>query len=1261
MHTGERVMLRKKVQFSSVHYNRKTSFFLQHKNTIHNFANVNTTSNKQTTSNMAGNNRSINFLRDEDDGKEISAGEVLDNVDEAVAMRMRESLVLAQRSGNYKYTCAVCGQPLSLHRRSSFWGAYETWFFAHFPKSGDCPAKSEYRPNASVYAEFIRKKFAESSIHRRMKENIKKVMEQDYRFRESIFKKKVCKPEISKEYRIPDAYTIYQNREIAFDFQIYSTFIGVIADRNSFYRLIGSYLIWLFPYFTPTDQELHEKDTCYSHRRNIFVFDCKQFYDSKNHKGKHINPPQWSNYQTAYEESIARGVLCINCYWQEPVIENNSVKTIWHHKLVTIDELTFDEETKDVYYIDSDKLFYEKADKKTRELLDEWKAAKEERWNLIFDSIINGCPIGIIKDHDNVVPYKDNTTGLWGLMYEDNVLVAAKYTEVMPITSSGQLFVRKLKHWGIIDVFGHRIHQFNIKEVSKMETGGYMADGYYFDEKLHELITDKHTDYAISGNYIEAKRNYYSDYSHSTIHNLPNDFTLCQYNESDIYDRTGKQITSRCVAYKTLDDGRFIALCSNGLWLYDKKHNIIKSHEFNKIDFVKNIAICETRSNCNYNSPKEYYLISTGLQLLSKERFTGYKVTNNGTLIVEYQGTMHNFIEGKGIIPIRQEISNMCAMLQMGNRYAIEVDGERVGEYIYSAYENLGHELIKITEIDTQLQGVIDQNGETILPCIYNNIKKVSCQIDEQGCLLLNKEITDCVIFAQKQDDKNWYAHSSNGELYRSDEFASIAENEEKLQVRLNYISNYSYTQCDKYIYSIYNGILPIRKQISDKVSSLQKNDNYALEIDGEKVSDYTYEKIEEWGKGLIITTESEGGLHKMLDYDGKCIIPEPFDTIKTFDCCSKGLEHLLSGGVYDDHITILFVHIPNGKRWTVYTSTGKLCRYDYHDGVIEKNGTLYVLIEQDQYPYSIIDGILPIITEVQNGLCIKKLCGKYALTDTKRTTGYIFSSAEDNKNGYIKVSIQNNDKQLFGLYTYDCTEFLACVYTGIKYLREGGFAIQNSESGRWGVYKQDHGQIIPFEYDYIKYSTETGMYIVSKENNCELVDSNNETKVCYPDGIEAFHVQPDGITFVKNSNKEVGICNAMGAIIVEVKYFKITALKDNLYVLSSKKTITEKTKEARKNYWGNTYYKSTIKQKSITENCLVNIHNDQVKETEASPTEVKKLLFSSKYTVGQAMSATVISRVDFGLFVRLSDGLTSLLPKKYLKGMNIDPNNVPL
>lgn len=42
-------------------------------------------------------------------------------------------------------------------------------------------------------------------------------------------------------------------------------------------------------------------------------------------------------------------------------------------------------------------------------------------------------------------------------------------------------------------------------------------------------------------------------------------------------------------------------------------------------------------------------------------------------------------------------------------------------------------------------------------------------------------------------------------------------------------------------------------------------------------------------------------------------------------------------------------------------------------------------------------------------------------------------------------------------------------------------------------------------------------------------------------------------------------------------------------------------------------------------------------------------------------MSATVISRVDFGLFVRLSDGLTSLLPKKYLKGMNIDPNNVPI
>ena len=381
---------------------------------------------------MAESNRSIKWLIDEDTNQEVTASSVLDNPNEAIAMRMREALVLAQKSGIHKYTCFWCHQPLSLRRKAFPLG--ESWFFAHFPNSGECPIKTNSNPTPVSYAELFRKRFAESHTHKLMMQNIKNVLKLDHKFSNALFKQRIYRPKISSEWRIPDAFANYEGKEVAFDFQLYNTFIDAIADRNAFYRLIGAYLVWLFPYFTVNNQKLCAKDIYFSHKRNIFVFDSEQFYKPNNSIESGIAPrekdtrpprPQYENYKFAYEESMARGVLCVNCYWQEPSIVNNTIQAEWHHKLVTMDELSFDDKTKVIYYIDAEKLFYDKADEETRRLYDEWNKAKEERWEEIFDNVINGQSESITIDPSKVskITCYQNELGLWGFKYNGQEII----------------------------------------------------------------------------------------------------------------------------------------------------------------------------------------------------------------------------------------------------------------------------------------------------------------------------------------------------------------------------------------------------------------------------------------------------------------------------------------------------------------------------------------------------------------------------------------------------------------------------------------------------------------------------------------------------------------------------------------------------------------------------------------------------------------------------------------------------------------------
>ena len=784
-----------------------------------------------------------------------------------------------------------------------------------------------------------------------------------------------------------------------------------------------------------------------------------------------------------------------------------------------------------------------------------------------------------------------------------------------------------------------------------MEREGYNADGCYYDKNLHEVITLHYSDYYFTGKHIEA----YLD-KQCTLElpkNLPSDFVVCKKDISDIYDMSGNLIVRNCATFWTRENGETVALREESynkyFSLYDKNRNLVTNQEFNGIIIFGNIVICKTGG---YNKT-EYSLYSIYGISLTTEKFSKYEIKNEDSLFVNYEGYMHQFVAGKGIIPIRSKLTDSTYSIRMGNACAIEIDGQ-ASDYLYSSLEHIGGNLIKAVDKESGLIGIFDNKGELILPCEYCKTHEIRCQIGDDGCLRKDDAATECVIFAQKPNEEDWYVYSHTGDLYRKDKFCDIVEKDNQVLVCLTFYG-------DHYQYSLYYGIIPIKQQLPCNIATLKLGNVYALEVNGKKKSDFIYSSVKGIGKNLFVVTEHKNGLQRILDHSGTGIFPFLFDDMETFECSPNGLEHLFQDAAPTDSITILFIHNPNDKKWYVYTTAGRLCRADQHEGIQIEDGRMYAKIGEELYPYSITNGILPIETEIRNGLWINRLNGKYSLANKEHETGYFFDSAKDEKYDYIKVSMMADDEELFGLYTYDCLEFLPCSYASIKYLMDGGFALQGTANQKWGACDTEGGLVLPFEYDWIRYSKEANCYIVHKDNACKLIDKDNRVKASYPTGFDVYHITPDGLAFVRNSDKKCGVCDKNGRLIIEPNYVSITTIGNGLYILSAKKTITEVKRVKKSNYWGNDYFKKVSESKSVTENILVRIQGSQASKVEATQEDINKLIFSNKYSIGQRMSAVVTSKADFGIFVRLSDGLTSLLPNKYLSNMGIKPDDVPI
>ena len=89
--------------------------------------------------------RTIVDLIDVETGEFVNAIDILTEEkyrDKAVFAKMKETLVLAQKTSIHKYVCAICNQPVRLNSRQYPGRDYVSNFFSHFSHSDECPAKT---------------------------------------------------------------------------------------------------------------------------------------------------------------------------------------------------------------------------------------------------------------------------------------------------------------------------------------------------------------------------------------------------------------------------------------------------------------------------------------------------------------------------------------------------------------------------------------------------------------------------------------------------------------------------------------------------------------------------------------------------------------------------------------------------------------------------------------------------------------------------------------------------------------------------------------------------------------------------------------------------------------------------------------------------------------------------------------------------------------------------------------------------------------
>lgn len=222
------------------------------------------------------------------------------------------------------FGCALCATPVYLVSNQQ-----KHFFFRHIAEDGSCPAQTRGALSQEEIRAHKYHGLRESEAHRKIKDLIKRSLEADPEFSNVGSEKQWRSSRDPKSRRQPDVQAISPNGRIAFEVQLSTTFLDVVAGRRAFYRDEGALLIWAMGSFDPTYRRLTTDDLLFSNNSNIFVV---------------------SEETTQLSETTGKFHLC--CHYRVPAQDGTKLIDSWDTRIVRFDELTCELKNQRAWYFD---------------------------------------------------------------------------------------------------------------------------------------------------------------------------------------------------------------------------------------------------------------------------------------------------------------------------------------------------------------------------------------------------------------------------------------------------------------------------------------------------------------------------------------------------------------------------------------------------------------------------------------------------------------------------------------------------------------------------------------------------------------------------------------------------------------------------------------------------------------------------------------------------------------------------------------------
>lgn len=266
-----------------------------------------------------------------------------------VVLKLRNAIADEYLAGRIRFVCPGCQVPVYLVA-----GPTKSFFFRHRVENGSCPAVTRDLLTASDIRARKYKGVQESEAHKRLKRLIMRSLVADLRIALPAEERTWRAVDDPRTYRRPDVSAVFEGVGLAFEGQLSTTFLSVVAERRAFYRAEGGLLVWVLSRFSPDYRRMTEDDILFSNNSNVFVVD-----------------------EDTALASETEGRFVLRCWYRVPSERSESGGSVWAQKVVPFDALTRD--------VGGQRLFLVDVEGEERQALTAWRGeASDEQLREAF-------------------------------------------------------------------------------------------------------------------------------------------------------------------------------------------------------------------------------------------------------------------------------------------------------------------------------------------------------------------------------------------------------------------------------------------------------------------------------------------------------------------------------------------------------------------------------------------------------------------------------------------------------------------------------------------------------------------------------------------------------------------------------------------------------------------------------------------------------------------------------------------------------------